>query len=223
MIAPLIHLALALLAAGYDVAGVERNAQRLGLNPAQQKKVHQVVVETTARQQKARADVDLAELELGRLLELDAPDEKKVAKVLERLARLQGEVRTAETIGWLRIRAQLTKPQRQQLEDLRAEWVAASPAPASDPAPSAAQAASATPPANSGFVRVNTTPHTRVFIDGKDTGRMTPANFDLAAGKHRIGFSLDGRIVDTSTVDVTAGGTSTIMRSFSATSKTEGE
>lgn len=213
-------VSLALFFATADVSAIAGIEGRLSLTPAQQKKVHDLVAETSARAQKARAEQDLAELELARLLEQDAPDEKKVARLLDRVSAIAGERRKIDTLGWLRVRAQLDAKQRRELEALRT----ATPAPvAVAPAPIAAPIASAAPPANTGLLNVSCTPPARILVDGADTGRTTPARLDLVAGKHTVTLQTADQRVD-SVVDITPGGTVSISRQLanSSSSKTAG-
>lgn len=66
-----------------------------------------------------------------------------------------------------------------------------------------------------GFVSLNTVPWSRVFVDGRDTGRTTPVlNLRLSVGVHRIGFrTADGQMSMVS-VTVRDGETTRVMRSL---------
>jgi len=57
---------------------------------------------------------------------------------------------------------------------------------------------------------VNTTPvGARIIIDGRDSGKLSPADVSLEAGVHRVVVSLDGYLDSDSTVHLTAGQTAT--------------
>ncbi|HLZ00058.1 MAG TPA: serine/threonine-protein kinase [Candidatus Angelobacter sp.] len=57
---------------------------------------------------------------------------------------------------------------------------------------------------------ISTTPSgARIVIDGRDSGKLSPADISLGAGVHRVVVSLDGYIDSESTVKLTAGQTAT--------------
>ena len=72
--------------------------------------------EARAQQQKIRADIDLAEIELRRELEKDSPDEKRVAASVDKISGFEAQARKTQILAWLKMRALLTKDQRQKLE-----------------------------------------------------------------------------------------------------------
>ncbi len=102
----------------FNLAGVGD----LGLSPAQRTQVRDLSDEARAQQQKTRADIDLVGLELRRELEKDAPDERKVSSIIERMSGLEAQARKGQILTWLKIRGLLTKEQRAKLEvERRAE------------------------------------------------------------------------------------------------------
>ena len=72
--------------------------------------------EARAQQQKIRADIDLAEIELRRELEKESPDEKRVAGSVDKISGFEAQARKTQILAWLKMRALLTKDQRKKLE-----------------------------------------------------------------------------------------------------------
>lgn len=70
------------------------------------------------------------------------------------------------------------------------------------------------PPAEAatGRVVINTIPWTRVFIDGRDTGRNTPVTERVPAGRHRIGLRTADGTMHHVGIEVGAGETVRLMR-----------
>ena len=72
--------------------------------------------EARAQQQKIRADIDLAEIELRRELEKDSPDEKRVAASVDKISGFEAQARKTQILAWLKMRGLLSKDQRKRLE-----------------------------------------------------------------------------------------------------------
>jgi hypothetical protein len=75
--------------------------------------------EARAQQQKIRADIDLAEIELRRELEKDSPDEKRVAGAVDKISGFEAQARKTQILAWLKMRGLLSKDQRKKLETMR--------------------------------------------------------------------------------------------------------
>ena len=66
---------------------------------------------------------------------------------------------------------------------------------------------------NFGYLRIQTIPWARVFVDGRDTGRNTPVpQLRVPAGRHTIGLRTNDGTMHTVVVTVTAGETERIAR-----------
>src|SRR5207244_8523409 len=58
--------------------------------------------EARAQQQKIRADIDLAEIELRHELEKDSPDEKRVATAVDKISGFEAQARKTQILAWLK-------------------------------------------------------------------------------------------------------------------------
>lgn len=64
-----------------------------------------------------------------------------------------------------------------------------------------------------GILRVNTRPHSRVFVNGRDVGFTPVTNLRLPAGRHTLRFVYEGG-EDRMRVTIEPGRTRTIVRNF---------
>jgi hypothetical protein len=64
---------------------------------------------------------------------------------------------------------------------------------------------------DTGTLEVHSTPVARILIDGKLTGKTTPATFDLPAGTHKVTYDLGGHRF-TFSVHVKAGSSLTLTK-----------
>jgi hypothetical protein len=64
----------------------------------------------------------------------------------------------------------------------------------------------------SGLLRLQTTPWAHVFVDGRDTGRTTPTQLRVPAGRHTIGLRTADGVMNTVVVTVGPGETQRIAR-----------
>ncbi len=69
------------------------------------------------------------------------------------------------------------------------------------------------PDGRMGTLRVNTRPHSRVFVNGRDVGFTPVTNLRLPAGRHTLRFVYEGG-EDRMRVTIEAGRTRTIVRNF---------
>jgi len=86
----------------------------------------QKVAEIRDRQQRAaieqRARIQIARLDLQRLMRADAPDREAVLRQVDEIAKLTTELRKSQVGAMLDVRAVLTPAQRGKLRDLRMGW-----------------------------------------------------------------------------------------------------
>jgi len=90
-------------------------AGELGLSPEQQKALRGLLLGLRKTQIQARADMELAGLELETALEADEPDAKVVGAQVDRLGALETGVRKARMLAMLAARKLLTPAQREKL------------------------------------------------------------------------------------------------------------
>lgn len=68
----------------------------------------------------------------------------------------------------------------------------------------------------SGLLRLQTIPWAHVFVDGQDTGRTTPTQLRVPAGRHTIGLRTEEGVMHTMVVTVRPGETQRIARQLDA-------
>jgi hypothetical protein len=71
-------------------------------------------------------------------------------------------------------------------------------------------------PRPSGLLRLRTIPWAHVFVDGQDTGRTTPTQLRVPAGRHTIGLRTEEGVMHTMVVTVRPGETQRIARQLDA-------
>jgi Spy/CpxP family protein refolding chaperone len=85
------------------------------LRPEQRKAIRDAHDEARKVIVKARAEIEVATIDLRRELDLDRPDERKVAALIGRISLLEGQARTARIVAWVRVKSRLTPEQRSRL------------------------------------------------------------------------------------------------------------
>ena len=170
----------------------------LEIPESQQTRVDRIVLDLKKREIKLVAEIEIAELELAQALSATRVDRALVAKRLREKARLVGELDLVRTLAWVEIRA-IVGPR-----------TLARKAPARANRPRSKSWANLLPP-KKGVLKINTTPYSTVFIDGRKVG-ITPLQIEVAAGRHRITFKYSNDVVQRRTVLVKAGETKTVTR-----------
>ncbi len=190
--------------------GVELLAE-LGLSADQKQKSTRLLA--TARKQaiRYRADIDIAAIDLAIELEKDLPLEATVAKLVDKISRVEGLWRHSRILTWVKIRKILTPEQRGELKQLRnrsgrnivktqGEFI--DPLRAFDGrrarernrrasnlrdpfAKGRTQGTTVAKPKLRGNLRVAAERPADIYIDGKYRGK-TPMKLRVRAGKHRI-------------------------------------
>jgi Spy/CpxP family protein refolding chaperone len=95
--------------------GVELLSE-LELTPKQKQQIKTLLTSARKESIKIRADIDIAGVDLRSELEKDAPDEKAVGALIEKVSGLEGKMRKSRVVSWLRVRKLLTAKQRAKLE-----------------------------------------------------------------------------------------------------------
>jgi Spy/CpxP family protein refolding chaperone len=100
---------------------LERNAERLGLDPAVEAEISATSSASRAEGDRLRDSLDEAHREMRELLSSDTPDESAVMKQAERLGALETEANKSRLRGMLKIRSLLTPEQRAVLVEIHEE------------------------------------------------------------------------------------------------------
>jgi len=87
----------------------------LDLSDAQRDKLRDIHQRQARRGVQARADLQLARMDLHELMQADKPDPAAINAQIDKLARLQAEQRKAHVAAFLEARALLTPEQQKQL------------------------------------------------------------------------------------------------------------
>lgn len=188
-------------------------AGELGLSPEQQKALRGLLLGLRKTQIQARADMELAGLELETALEADEPDAKVVGAQVDRLGALETGVRKARMLAMLAARKLLTPAQREKLAQrmmaMQAMRPPGPPGPGMPPGPPG-------PPdvvdpfqrksTGAGTIMVMATPWAEVWLDGKKIG-TTPLRAQASPGKHRLELRFQGGPVQVKSVEVRSGET----------------
>ena len=98
-------------------------AQRLNLSAAQRQKLQEIGDRVMRQAIRRRSDIELGELDLANLLRSENPDEVRVDRQVDELARLRAEQVKAALRARLEARKILTRQQREKLRD----WMPAGP------------------------------------------------------------------------------------------------
>ncbi len=93
--------------------------RELDLTEAQRAKVEDIHERTMKRAIQARADVQLARLDLGRLLRAERPDARAIDAQIDRIATLRAGIAKAHVGALLEVRGLLTPEQQKKLQELR--------------------------------------------------------------------------------------------------------
>ena len=157
-------------------AGPGPGAKKRGLTPAEQQQLRDIEAEAQKEAVRARAEIDVLEIDLQRELERDPPDEKKVGELIEKLAAAEGRARKAKVLAALRVK-KLTGAdlQRVRLKE-----------PFPEPQKRRVRYDFSGDPTH-GTLTINAKPWVRVIVDGRDTGKTTPiVGLPLPPGRHRL-------------------------------------
>jgi len=100
---------------------LERNADRLGLDPAVEQEIRAIASASRAESERTRALLDAAHERMHALLAVDLPDEPAVMQQAERIGALETDERKSRLRGMLQIRALLTPEQRALLVEIHEE------------------------------------------------------------------------------------------------------
>ncbi len=91
------------LSAALDLSDKQREAIRVARDEAKKAAV------------KARAEIEVASIDLRGELDKDRPDQAKVVSLIKRISELEGQARAGRIVAWLKVKQQLTAAQRQRL------------------------------------------------------------------------------------------------------------
>jgi Spy/CpxP family protein refolding chaperone len=94
-------------------------AQELNLTPEQQEKMKAARDREQRKAIQARADIQLAQLDLRKLMEVDKPDSKAIEAQVDKIAGLRAGLQKSHIATMLEFRASLTPDQQKKLRELR--------------------------------------------------------------------------------------------------------
>ncbi len=100
---------------------LERNAERLGLDPATEAEIRAISSASRAEGERIRASLDAAHRTMRALLSQDAPAEAEVMRQAEQIGALETEAQKSRLRAMLRIRSLLTPEQRAVLVEIHEE------------------------------------------------------------------------------------------------------
>ena len=92
--------------------------EQLNLSAAQRSKITAMRDESDRKLIRIEADARIAELDLRRLVESDAPDPSEVDAPIDRIGDLRTQMRKLHVKTWLIVRSTLTAEQRTKLRSL---------------------------------------------------------------------------------------------------------
>lgn len=98
-------------------------AEEIQLDAATHKKLEDMAYQAEKDITRAEAEVKVQRMELRRLLEQDAPDERDVVRQLEALNKLEYEVRKSRLTTLLKMRAMLTPEQRKKVKVMHEQYM----------------------------------------------------------------------------------------------------
>jgi hypothetical protein len=113
-----------LLVPGVAPAQLPGELGRLGLAPAQRQAILDLTDAAHRRQVKLRGELAILELDLGKELDKDAPDEARVSAYVDRITRVEAEMRKLHLTTWVKVKKLLSAEQRATLQRLRDERAA---------------------------------------------------------------------------------------------------
>jgi Spy/CpxP family protein refolding chaperone len=108
-------------ASGFDPEEIAALADRLNLSKQQQLAIRKIHDDTRKAEVKLHAEIEVHSIDLRRELERDDPREKTVATLIEKIARLEGEVRKTRIMASLNVRKLLSAAQRKKMQGFRGE------------------------------------------------------------------------------------------------------
>lgn len=94
----------------------EDMAKELGLSAKQKTAIRDLTDEERKTEAKLRAEIEVAQIDLRRMLEADDPDETKIGEQIEKVSALEGTAHKTHLLTFVRVRKLLTKEQRAKLD-----------------------------------------------------------------------------------------------------------
>lgn len=91
----------------------------LNLSDDQKKKIESIYDKQRRDGIKMRADLEVAQLDLGKLMRADAPDRAAINSQIDRMSNLRSQLRKAQVGAMLDMRAVLTPEQQKKWRDAR--------------------------------------------------------------------------------------------------------
>jgi len=101
--------------------GIESFAEELGLSDEQISKIQEQIFERKKNAIDQRSKVQIAELELRKLMKAKTADETKIKNKIKEIGALKTELRLNRVEGRLAVRKELTAEQFERLQSLRKE------------------------------------------------------------------------------------------------------
>jgi Spy/CpxP family protein refolding chaperone len=193
-------------------------AKELNLTAKQKTAIRDLTDDEGKAEAKLRAEIEVAQIDLRRLMESDDADEAKVGAQIDKVSALEGEAHKTHLLTFLKIRKLLSKDQRDKLDELRARRPEPPPPPPEPGEPVDPFAAQPAPPDHHdakaetkvGTLFIGSEPHAKIFIDGKEVG-TTPLKTSVAPGRHKVHGVYDNGHEITESVMVDAGMTARVV------------
>ncbi len=179
---------------------LEALAGDLGLSSAQLAQIRTLIDARRKQEIALRAEMEVIEVDLRRELTRAAPDEGKVAGWADKLGSLDGSMRKARILTWIKMRKVLTPAQRRKLESLGGR-------------------SSTTVAAGEkvGSLRIAAKPWANIYVDGRAMG-TTPLIRELSPGMHLVRAENPGYETVTRSVVVVPGQSVELLLELSPTS-----
>jgi len=102
--------------AGFDPEATAALAEKLGLSNQQQRAIRKIHDDARKAEVKLKAEIEVNSIDLRRELEQEDPREKIVATLIEKISRLEGEVRKTRVLAGLAVRKLLSADQRKKMQ-----------------------------------------------------------------------------------------------------------
>jgi Spy/CpxP family protein refolding chaperone len=99
--------------------GRQSMKEKLNLTDEQQKKLETIRYSHRKKAISMRADLEVAQLDLGRLMRAEPPDGRAINAQIDRLSQLRAGLAKDRVAGMLESREVLTPEQRQQMREMR--------------------------------------------------------------------------------------------------------
>lgn len=97
----------------------ERLAQELGLSEAQKEKMQQIRLDQQRQVIKLRAEIQLARLDLNPMLQVTQPDPTKIAAQVEKIGKIEIELKKIRILTMVKIKAVLTPEQAKRFQEIQ--------------------------------------------------------------------------------------------------------